>query len=107
MFRLPIITAVAILAGWSAAAAATPAPKASYDGEELAVSAKIPVEKAQSIALKARPGTVVEKELEKEEGGSGLRYSFVIKAGEAKYEVGVDAADGAVLENAVEGDDAD
>jgi len=42
-------------------------------------------------------------ELEREHGGSGLRYSFDIKSGVKVYEVGVDAKTGKVLENAVEG----
>jgi hypothetical protein len=41
--------------------------------------------------------------LEKEKGGSGLRYSFDIKRGAVVHEVGVDAQTGAVLENAKEG----
>ena len=36
-------------------------------------------------------------------GGSGLRYSFGVKSGNALYEVGVDAQTGKVLENAKEG----
>jgi hypothetical protein len=32
-----------------------------------------------------------DEELEKEKGGSGLRYSFDIKSGRVVYEVGVDA----------------
>ena len=47
------------------------------------------------------------KELEKEKGGSGLRYSFDVKSGNATYEVGVDARDGKVLENDKEGPNAD
>jgi uncharacterized membrane protein YkoI len=50
---------------------------------------------------------VTDKELEKEPGGSGLRYSFDIVAGGKTYEVGVDAADGKVLENAAEGKNPD
>ena len=42
------------------------------------------------------------QELEKEGGGSGLRYSFD-QAGTKTYEVGVDAQTGAVLENKAEG----
>lgn len=34
------------------------------------------------------------KELEKEAGCSGLRYSFDIVAGGKTYEVGIDAAEG-------------
>ena len=58
---------------------------------------------ARKIALKARPGAITDEELEKERGGSGLRYSFDIKSGTRTYEVGVDAKTGKVLENAPEG----
>lgn len=58
---------------------------------------------AEAIALKARPGTITDKELEKERGGSGLRYSFDVKAARVTYEVGVDALTGKVLENDKEG----
>jgi uncharacterized membrane protein YkoI len=58
---------------------------------------------AETIALKARPGRITDKELEKEGGGSGLRYSFDVKASGVTYEVGVDARTGKVLENAKEG----
>jgi uncharacterized membrane protein YkoI len=53
--------------------------------------------------LKACPGTITDEELEKEMGGSGLRYSFDIKSGRTVYEVGVDAQTGKVLENKKEG----
>ena len=43
------------------------------------------------------------RELEREKGGSGLRYSFDITSHKTKYEVGVDAKTGTVLENAREG----
>ena len=56
------------------------------------------LQQARAIALKADPGTVMGQELEKEPGGSGLRYSLDIKAGAKTYEVGVDAQTGAVLE---------
>ncbi len=43
-------------------------------------------------------------ELENEAGGSGLRYSFDIKAQDgATHEVGIDAANDKILENTVEG----
>ena len=58
---------------------------------------------AREIALKAVPGNITDQELEKERGGSGLRYSFDIRKGAKTYEVGVDARTGAVLENSVEG----
>jgi uncharacterized membrane protein YkoI len=75
----------------------------AYTGEELAKTAKVTLDDARAVALKARPGTVTDQELEKEKGGSGLRYSFDIKDGKKTYEVGVDAQTGKVLENAAEG----
>jgi uncharacterized membrane protein YkoI len=69
----------------------------------LAAPAKISAAHARAIALKARPGKVTGSELEKEKGGSGLRYSFDIVRGGKTYEVGVDAMTGKVLENAPEG----
>jgi uncharacterized membrane protein YkoI len=75
----------------------------AYTGQELASKAKITLDQARVIALKARPGTVTDQELEQEKGGSGLRYSFDIKNGKTVYEVGVDAQSGKLLENAAEG----
>ncbi len=76
---------------------------AQLKGEALLKEARISLAEARQIALKVRPGTIAEQELEREKGGSGLRYSFDINSGGATYEVGVDAKTGAVLENAVEG----
>jgi uncharacterized membrane protein YkoI len=75
----------------------------AYDGQEHAGSAKVKIDEARSIALKARRGATASEELEKEKGGSGLRYSFAVKSGKTLYEVGVDAETGKVLENAKEG----
>ena len=75
----------------------------AYTGEKLANRAHVTMAQATEIALKARPGKITDKELEKERGGSGLRYSFDVTAADGKYEVGVDAATGTVLENAREG----
>jgi len=75
----------------------------AYTGEELAKDAKISIQVARDIALNARPGKITDEELEKEKGGSGLRYSFDIKVGSRTYEVGVDAVTGKVLENKREG----
>ena len=74
-----------------------------YTGESMADQAKVTMKQAQQIALKARPGKITDRELEKEKGGSGLRYSFDIRAKGITYEVGVDAANGKVLENTKEG----
>ena len=75
----------------------------AYKGEHLAPKAKITIDQARSIAVEARHGTITDEELEKEKGGSGLRYSFDIKSNNVTYEVGVDAKTGKVLENAREG----
>jgi uncharacterized membrane protein YkoI len=53
--------------------------------------------------MKARPGVITDQELEKEGGGSALRYPFDVKSAGATYEVGVDAKTGKVLENGREG----
>ena len=79
----------------------------AYTGEELAKDAKVNLTDARMVALKAHPGKITDEELEKEKGGSGLRYSFDIKNGTNTYEVGVDAITGKLLENAVEGKNPD
>ena len=79
----------------------------AYTGQELTGKAKVTIEQARSIAFKARPGAITDEELEKEKGGSGLRYSFDVKSGNVVYEVGVDAQTGKVLENSTEGPNAD
>jgi uncharacterized membrane protein YkoI len=91
-----------VLVGLLAAALAVAAPQ-QLRGERYAKQAKISLAQARASALKARPGEITDQELEREKGGSGLRYSFDIKATDATYEVGVDARTGAVLENSKEG----
>jgi len=78
-------------------------PAMAYTGQELAKQAKVSISEARVSALKAFPGKITDEELEKEAGGSGLRYSFDIKRGKVTQEVGVDAQTGQVLENAKEG----
>ncbi len=78
-----------------------------YTGQQLAPQAKVSLQQARTVALKAVPGRVTDQELEKEPGGSGLRYSFDIKAGAKTFEVGVDAHTGAVPERKVEGPNPD
>ena len=75
----------------------------AYTGQGLESKAKITIDEARAIALKAHAGAITDEELEKEEGGSDLRYSFDIKSGNVIYEVGVDAQTGKVLENSKEG----
>ena len=79
----------------------------AYTGQKYAGQAKISMAQATEIALQAQPGKVVDRELEREGGGSGLRYSFDIKSGKVTHEVGVDAKTGKVLENSIEGPHSD
>ena len=74
-------------------------PAAAYVGQELAGDAKITIDQARAIALKAHPGRITDEELEREDGGSGLRYTFSVEASPATQELGVDAATGQALEN--------
>ena len=78
-------------------------PALAYTGQSMAKEATISIAQAKATALKARAGVVTDEELEKETGGSGLRYSFDIKSGATTYEVGVDAKTGKLLENSAEG----
>jgi uncharacterized membrane protein YkoI len=83
------------------------APAIAYTGQELAKHAKISISEARALALRAHPGKITDQELEREKGGSGLRYSFDIKNGSMIQEVGVDAQTGAILENKKEGPNPD
>ena len=80
-------------------------PVLAYTGQELSKQARVNIGEARAIALKAHPGKITDEELEKEKGGTGLRYSFDIKA--VTREVGVDAQTGKVLENKKEGPNPD
>lgn len=92
------VAASSLIAG-SAFASTSPT---RYAGYELAGKAKMTLAKARAVALKARPGRIVDQELEAEDGGSGLRYSFDIASHGKNIEVGIDAMTGAVLENGAE-----
>lgn len=74
----------------------------AYTGENFAPETKVTMEQAIATAQRARPGKITDKELEREGGGSGLRYSFDVLAKGHTYEVGVDAVTGKVLENDLE-----
>ncbi len=74
----------------------------TYKGSQYASEAKLTIEQARAVAVKAYPGTIVEEELEHKIGGSGLRYSFDIRANHVTHEVAVDAKTGDVLENSRE-----
>ena len=60
--------ALLVLSGAAAASTAADAAKARID-----------MPHARTIALATYPGKIVKEELEKEKGGSGLRYSFDVK----------------------------
>ena len=80
----------------------------AYDGQKYAKDAAITMEQASQIALEAVPGaTITDRELEREKGGSGLRYSFDLKGPQGEREVGVDAQTGKVLEVSAEGPNKD
>ena len=79
----------------------------AYSGEKFSKEAKITMPQARAIALKTYPGKIVAEELEREKGGSGLRYSFDVRRDKVTQEVGVDANTGNVLENAPEGTNPD
>jgi uncharacterized membrane protein YkoI len=74
----------------------------AFKGEQYSKEAKVSLAEAKTIAVKAFPGKITDVELEKEAGGSGLRYSFDIARGKVLHEVGVDAVTGKVLENSVD-----
>ncbi|HWF96667.1 MAG TPA: PepSY domain-containing protein [Xanthobacteraceae bacterium] len=96
------LAATAVCGAIAVGAATIPSPARAFTGEALAAEAKITLTEARAIALKTFPGSITSEELEKEKGGSGLRYSFDIKNGARLHEVGVDAQTGRVLENSVE-----
>jgi uncharacterized membrane protein YkoI len=96
----PCIFAAALAAAVLATVAV--AAPSQIKGHALSGQAKVSLEQARAIATNVRPGKIIDQELEKEAGGSGLRYAFDIKAAKATYEVGVDAVTGKVLENGSE-----
>ena len=82
---------------------AAPATALALEGGALATEATLTLDQARAAALKSQPGTILDQELEHRKGGSGLRYSFDIKAGGVTHEVGIDAKTGAALQNTAEG----
>jgi hypothetical protein len=47
-------------------------PATAYTGQELAGDAKITIDQARAIALKAHPGRIMDEELEREDGGTAF-----------------------------------
>lgn len=82
------------------AVAASLATPAAARQTETPPPAKLTKAEAQAIALKAAPGTIVEGEYEKEDGG--WRYSFDIRQGKRIHEIGVDANSGKIVESSFE-----
>lgn len=78
-----------------------------FAGSNLLPMAKVSLAQARATAVASRPGQITDQELEKESGGTGLRYSFDIKSKGKTFEVGVDARTGKVLENKAEGPNPD
>lgn len=95
MAKIAFIGAAALVAAGSAAIAA---PQ-HFAGANLLPMAKITLAQARQTAVRAHPGVITDQELEKERGGTGLRYSFDIRKNGKTFEVGVDARTGKVLEN--------
>ena len=67
------------------------------------ISGLLRPDKGEVMVLGKDISKITDKELEREKGGSGLRYSFDVFSKGKTYEVGVDAQTGAVLENGREG----
>ena len=74
----------------------------AYPGANLAKKASVTMKQARTQALKEAPGKIKSAELEKEHGGSGLRFSFDIQTKHGLREIGIDAVTGKVLENSRE-----
>jgi len=93
---------ITLAAGIAALGTAGIAAAASFPGSQLLPQAKVSLTQARGIAQHTVRGAIVSQELEKENGGSGLRYSFDVKTAHGVREVGVDAKTGAVLENSAD-----
>ena len=92
----------------AAALAIAAIPAMAFTGKQYAKDAKISLKQAEAIVAKTVPGgRITDRELEKERGGSGLRYSFDVKIHGKTKEIGVDAKTGKLLENSLEGAHAD
>lgn len=93
-----------VMLGVFAATVMTALNALAYSGDEYEKEAKLTIKEARDIALKTYPGTVVDEELEHKLGGSGLRFSFDIRANHITHEVAIDAKTGAVLANIKDSD---
>ncbi len=75
------------------------------DQSKYAAEAKITMTEARAIALKRIPGTILDEELEKENGR--LQYALDVCKDGKIYDVEIDAKTGAVLQAALDDDDDD
>ena len=98
MMKMPFLT-LALSAGLALSAMAAAPPLL---GSQYLSRAKVSPARAQLVATAVVHGTVISRELEREKGGSGLRYSFDIRLGNVVHEVGIDAITGLVLENSID-----
>lgn len=72
----------------------------TYSGYEMSKDAQITMDEASAIALKQHPlGVITQRQLERITGGTGLRYSFNVKAEATNFQVAVDANTGDVIED--------
>ena len=100
--RMPKITIIGAVVLLGASGTGFAAPQ-HFAGADLLPLAKVTLVQARQTAVRAHPGVITDQELEKERGGTGLRYSFDIRSHGKTFEVGVDARTGKVLENDAEG----
>lgn len=99
---------VSVAAFGAVALAMAAVPALAYPGQQYEKQANVSLKQAEAVVAKAVPGgRITDRELEKERGGSGLRYSFDVAVQGKTREVGVDARTGRLLENSVEGPNAD
>ena len=85
------------------AVVATTALASAFPGQQYASAASVNITQARSMAQRVAPGKILSEELEREAGGTGLRYTFDIRNVKGGvHEVGIDAKSGRVLENSVD-----
>jgi uncharacterized membrane protein YkoI len=94
------IKAASAILALAAISGAYAADKPLTAGKQFAKDATVSEADARATALKAFPGKVIDGELEKGKAGSGLYYSFEIRAHNTTREVWVDSKTGQVLRNA-------
>lgn len=92
------ITVTALVVALSGTAlAATSMP---LKGASLLPQAKVTLKQARATALAKEHGSIIDQELERENGG--LRFSFDVKVGKVVHEVGVDAVSGKIVEDSID-----